>query len=145
MLFRSDEAEVEHESAHTLIEQLQEMDSDGDKFPARFTVLCEYVLHHVKEEEKEMFPQLRKARGLDWEAMATAMDERRAELQGEEDGSDGGTADGGGELQNPSDDENAPAAKQPEPQREEPRPRRRERSLTGITSSGAAGGRRMND
>jgi len=78
-----DEAEVEHESAHILIEQLQAMTAEDDKFAARFTVLCEYVMHHVKEEESEMFPQLENAR-LDWETLQTEMDARRAELMGEE-------------------------------------------------------------
>ncbi|MBS3997026.1 MAG: hemerythrin domain-containing protein, partial [Hydrogenophaga sp.] len=64
-----DEAEVEHESAHTLINQLSAMSPGDDKYFARFTVLCEYVLHHVKEEEGEMFPALETAK-LDWEALA---------------------------------------------------------------------------
>lgn len=76
-----DEAEVEHESMHTLIDQLRQMSPDDDKYAARFTVLCEYVLHHVKEEEGEMFPQLERAR-LDWESLATEMNERRAEMSG---------------------------------------------------------------
>ena len=74
-----DEAEVEHESVHTFIDQLREMSPEDDKYAARFTVLCEYVLHHVKEEEGEMFPQLERAR-IDWEALAAEMTERRAEL-----------------------------------------------------------------
>ena len=74
-----DEAEVEHESVHTLIEQLRGMQPGDDKYAARFTVLCEYVMHHVKEEEGEMFPQLEKAK-LDWEAMAREMTQRREEL-----------------------------------------------------------------
>jgi hemerythrin superfamily protein len=74
-----DEAEVEHESLHALIEQLRAMTPEDDKYVARFTVLCEYVLHHVKEEEGEMFPLLEKAR-LDWESMAAEMDARRREL-----------------------------------------------------------------
>lgn len=76
-----DEAEVEHESMHALIDQLRQMSPDDDKYAARFTVLCEYVLHHVKEEESEMFPQLERAR-LDWESLATEMNERRAEMSG---------------------------------------------------------------
>lgn len=74
-----DEAEVEHESAKALIEQLKAMGPEDEKFAARFTVLCEYVMHHVKEEETEMFPQLESAR-LDWENIARQMTERREEL-----------------------------------------------------------------
>ncbi len=77
-----DEAEVEHETLHALIDQLQAMSAADDKFRARFTVLCEYVLHHVKEEEGEMFPQLEQAR-LDWESLAeriTALREQPAPL-----------------------------------------------------------------
>lgn len=79
-----DEAEVEHESLHALIDQLRGMGPEDEKYAARFTVLCEYVLHHVKEEEGEMFPQLEKAK-LDWETLAAEMNERREELMpGEE-------------------------------------------------------------
>ena len=82
-----DEAEVEHESVHTFIEQLRGMSPGDDKYSARFTVLCEYVLHHVKEEEGEMFPRLEKAR-LDWETLAAAMNERRAEMNPEDEDDD---------------------------------------------------------
>jgi hemerythrin superfamily protein len=74
-----DEAEIEHESMHGFIDQLRSMSSDDDKYTARFTVLCEYVLHHVKEEEGEIFPQLERA-ALDWESLALEMDQRRQEL-----------------------------------------------------------------
>jgi hemerythrin superfamily protein len=73
------EAEVEHESVRALIEQLRDMSPEDDRYAARFTVLCEYVMHHVKEEESEMFPLLEKAR-LGWEAMATEMNQRREEF-----------------------------------------------------------------
>lgn len=78
-----DEAEVEHESMHSFIDQLRGLSPDDEKYAARFTVLCEYVMHHVKEEEGEMFPKLEHAR-LDWEGLAAEMAERRAELTGEE-------------------------------------------------------------
>lgn len=78
-----DEAEVEHEMLHVLIDQLAMMDPEDELYAARFTVLCEYVVHHVKEEEGEMFPQLERAR-LDWEALRREMDERRRELMSAE-------------------------------------------------------------
>ena len=77
-----DEAEVEHEMLKLLIGQLRGMDAEDEKFAARFTVLCEYTLHHVKEEEGEMFPQIARVK-LDWERIAQEMTERRAELTGE--------------------------------------------------------------
>ena len=86
-----DEAEVEHASAKALIQQLKGMDGEDDKFAAHFTVLCEYVLHHVKEEEGELFPQLQSVR-LDWETMAHEMLARRAELTAVEDGASEATA-----------------------------------------------------
>jgi hemerythrin superfamily protein len=88
-----DEAEVEHESLHALIDQLKGMQPGDDKYSARFTVLCEYVLHHVKEEEGEMFPQLEKAK-LDWESIAEEMTARRAALMGSPEGSDVDSAEG---------------------------------------------------
>jgi hemerythrin-like domain-containing protein len=56
------EAEVEHDSAKSLIKQLERMKPSDPKFAATFTVLGEYVNHHVKEEEEEMFPTVRRAR-----------------------------------------------------------------------------------
>lgn len=63
------EAEVEHASAKDLIEQIQEMAPDDPMYSARVTVLGEYVDHHVQEEEKQMFPKVKKAK-LDLEALA---------------------------------------------------------------------------
>lgn len=53
-----DEAVVEHASAKDLIHQLSGMQPDDDLFAAKFTVLAEYVSHHVEEEETELFPKL---------------------------------------------------------------------------------------
>jgi hemerythrin-like domain-containing protein len=76
------EAAVEHESAKTLIEQLENMGADDPNFHATFTVLGEYVKHHVKEEEDEMFPEARKT-DLDFEELGARMRERKTELMGE--------------------------------------------------------------
>src|SRR5262245_34716107 len=56
------EAQVEHNSAKELIALLEGMDPGDEMYVATFTVLCEYVLHHAKEEEEEMFPAARKAK-----------------------------------------------------------------------------------
>jgi len=73
------EAAVEHETAKMLIEQLENMEPDDPNYYATFTVLGEYVMHHVKEEEGEMFPQAKKA-DLDLEELGARMQERRNEL-----------------------------------------------------------------
>lgn len=62
------EAEVEHASAKDLIEQIQGVESSDPMYDAKVTVLGEYVDHHVQEEEKEMFPKVKKAK-MDLEAL----------------------------------------------------------------------------
>lgn len=56
-----DEAIVEHDSAKELIDQLQGMTPDDEQYDAKMLVLKEYIEHHVKEEEEEMFPKVRAA------------------------------------------------------------------------------------
>jgi hemerythrin superfamily protein len=75
------EAQVEHETAKMLIEQLENMGADDPNFHATFTVLGEYVMHHVKEEEGEMFPQVKKS-DLDLEELGSRMRQRMQELVG---------------------------------------------------------------
>jgi hemerythrin superfamily protein len=57
-----DEATVEHATAKDLIAQIMESSPDDELFDAKVKVLGEYIDHHVKEEEGEMFPQLKKAK-----------------------------------------------------------------------------------
>jgi hemerythrin superfamily protein len=77
-----DEAEVEHASAKDLISQIQEMEPDEDLYDAKVTVLGEYVEHHVKEEESEMFPKVKKAE-LDLNELGQQLLERKQELLAE--------------------------------------------------------------
>jgi hemerythrin-like domain-containing protein len=77
------EAAVEHETAKMLIEQLENMEPDDPNYVATFTVLGEYVMHHVKEEEDEMFPQAKKAKELDLEGLGEQMRARKEELTAE--------------------------------------------------------------
>lgn len=74
-----DEALVEHATAKELIAQVQGMGADGDKYEARVIVLGEYIAHHVKEEEEELFPKL-VGKKLDLRDLALQMKERKEEL-----------------------------------------------------------------
>jgi hemerythrin superfamily protein len=53
-----DEADVEHAGAKELISQLKSMSAEDNHYDAKVTVLREYIEHHVKEEEANMFPKL---------------------------------------------------------------------------------------
>ena len=77
-----DEAQVEHASAKDFIEQLQSMQPDDDCYDAKVTVLGEYVMHHVKEEEKEMFPKAKKA-DIDLKDIGERLAQRKEELETE--------------------------------------------------------------
>jgi len=74
-----DEAYVEHASAKSLVAQIKTMTSDQPLFDAKLKVLGEYVDHHVKEEENELFPKLRKSR-LDLGAMGERIAQRKKQL-----------------------------------------------------------------
>jgi hemerythrin-like domain-containing protein len=77
-----DEAEVEHTSARDLIRQIQGLSPDDHGYDARVTVLGEYVEHHVQEEEKQMFPRVKRAK-LDLAELGERMLRRREQLESE--------------------------------------------------------------
>jgi hemerythrin superfamily protein len=76
------EAEVEHGTAKELIAKIDAMDADDEMFDANFTVLSEYIKHHVKEEEGELFPKIQKS-DLDLDALGEQMVERKDALMAE--------------------------------------------------------------
>ena len=78
------EAEIEHGSAKELIARLEGLPAGDAYYAATFTVLAEYVKHHVEEEQNEMFPKVKKS-GLDLDALAATMRERKAVLMGSAD------------------------------------------------------------
>jgi hemerythrin superfamily protein len=45
----------EHEKVATLLEELDELDTDSEEWNSKLVELKENVLHHVKEEEGEIF------------------------------------------------------------------------------------------
>jgi hemerythrin superfamily protein len=73
------EAEVEHASAKDLIAKIEGMTPDDESFKATVKVLGEYVKHHVKEEENELFPALRKT-DLDLKEIGSRLSERKHAL-----------------------------------------------------------------
>ena len=54
------EAAEEHQVAKTLIGELATLSPTDEQYEAKVTVLGEYVQHHVKEEEQELFPKTQK-------------------------------------------------------------------------------------
>ena len=54
------EALEEHLSVKRLISDLLALDAHDDTFDAKVKVLQEQIEHHVKEEEKELFPAVKK-------------------------------------------------------------------------------------
>ena len=75
------EAEVEHDSARILIRRLEKMKPNDPKYVATFTVLGEYIDHHVKEEEKEMFPKAQR-RKVNLKALGSKLRARKMKLAG---------------------------------------------------------------
>jgi hypothetical protein len=74
-----DEANVEHQSAKELISQIEGMSPDDELYDAKVKVLGEYVKHHVKEEQNELFPEVRKSE-IDLNALGEQLETRKAEL-----------------------------------------------------------------
>lgn len=89
-----DEAEVEHAGAKDLIAQIEENGDSDDLFEAKVKVLGEYIKHHVKEEEGEMFPRVKRTE-LNLEAVGRELEKRKAELLEELSNGDGAASTGG--------------------------------------------------
>jgi hemerythrin superfamily protein len=82
------EAEVEHEGAKRLIEQIEASSPEDDYFDAKVTVLSEMIKHHVREEEKRdgMFAKARQSQ-MDLEALGEQLAQRKAQIMsGESEG-----------------------------------------------------------
>jgi hemerythrin superfamily protein len=73
------EALVEHAAAKELIAKIEAMSPDDENFTATVKVLGEYVKHHVKEEETQLFPALKRAR-VDLKQLGSQLADRKFTL-----------------------------------------------------------------
>jgi hemerythrin-like domain-containing protein len=75
-----DAALEEHHVAKVVIQELEEMKPEDERYDAKFKVLGESVKHHIQEEESEMLP---KAEEISIEELGEEMMERKQELEEE--------------------------------------------------------------
>jgi len=73
------EATVERATLTAFISQIEGVEPGDEMFEARVTVLAEYVKHHVKEEQNEMFPKA-KASGLDMAKLGSQLAARKQQF-----------------------------------------------------------------
>jgi hemerythrin superfamily protein len=77
------EAYVEHDGAKLLMADIEAGDGKSDDFyDAKMQVLSEEVEHHIKDEETELFPEVRKA-DVDIKALGEQLAARKKELMAE--------------------------------------------------------------
>ncbi len=74
-----DEAEIEHGSAKELIAKIGAAQASDPLYDARVKVLGEYIRHHVKEEEGELFPACRKSE-MDLAEIGLRLQKRKSQL-----------------------------------------------------------------
>jgi len=76
-----DEADVEHDGAKKLIEEIEAGKPGDDHWDAKVKVLSEMIKHHVKEEEQRdgMFARAKKA-DIDLAALGEELQARKSEL-----------------------------------------------------------------
>jgi len=77
-----DEAAVEHQTLKDIIGRLEMAPTSDPLYDAGVQVLSEYVKHHVREEETELFPKVR-ASDMDLQAIGNQLEERKQQLEGE--------------------------------------------------------------
>ena len=73
------EANVEHGSVKDLIAAVEGVAPGGDEYDARVRVMGEFVKHHVKEEQTEMFPKAKNSK-MDLLAIGAQMAARKKVL-----------------------------------------------------------------
>ena len=73
------EAMVEHATLKDLIAKVKGKEPDGELFDAKVKVMSEYVKHHVKEEQGEIFRKAKETK-LDMMELGAEIAQRKQEL-----------------------------------------------------------------
>jgi hemerythrin superfamily protein len=73
-----DMALCEHDGVRALVDQIETLDADNERFDALMLVLARAVARHVQTEERLLFPRLENA-GLDLEGLGARIVRRRDE------------------------------------------------------------------
>jgi hemerythrin superfamily protein len=74
------EAMEEHHVVTTLMHELKGLDPTDERYDAKFKVLMDNVVHHIEEEEGEIFPEAEDVLGERLERLGTRMQERKQYL-----------------------------------------------------------------
>jgi len=78
-----DEGIVEHQSGKRIVAELEQLDGDEQLYKAKVHVLGEETIHHVDEEDDDMFEDAKKAHSegrIDLDAVGDQLRARQAEL-----------------------------------------------------------------
>ena len=71
----------EHHVVDVLMDEMRKLQPDNPEYEAKLKVLRENVEHHAEEEEKELFPQAKKALGDQLQELGSRMETRKEQLQ----------------------------------------------------------------
>ena len=74
------EAAVEHQTLKDIVGRLEAAPASDPLYDAGVKVLSEYVKHHVREEESDLFPKVR-ASDMDLQAIGEQLAQRKEQLQ----------------------------------------------------------------
>ena len=75
-------AQEEHDLIKVLLEQLKTMTPEEERFSSKVSVLIDLVRRHVREEERVMFPKVRKAlTTVQLQDLGTRLEEGRKAIQ----------------------------------------------------------------
>jgi hemerythrin-like domain-containing protein len=76
------EAYEEHHIAKVLMNEIEALAPDHERYTAKVIVLKELIAHHVEEEEKEMVPEAKKALGAgEINALGDRMEAAKPDVQ----------------------------------------------------------------